>query len=728
MKRTPFIEQMNQSECGIACVAMISAYYNKNVSLPALREYMINSRDGNSLYDINKALKSLSFEVQAFTSDIKSLSQLHLPAIIYWGDNHFVILDKIKNNKYYIVDPSEGRRKLNFNEFEEKYSGYVLQSTPSKDFSTKKEDKLWRPYIKIFLKEKKLIATLILFSLFLQSFVIVVPIVTQFMLDEVLIKNNIGYSNYFLIAIVFFVFNYFLFNLIQNEISLRLFKNLDFNLSHSYFKHLLKVDYSYFETRTTGDLLYRFSNLRHIRSMLSNQLIDLFLNIILLAIIITYMLIKSFYMSGIILILVSILYLFILILRPFVHEANRKELAKDTDLYSHQTETLSGILDIKISGSEGYIIQKWYSKYKKFVKAYIYKERVLGFLNSFTTAFTFFMPLLIIWVGIHQIANNMMSIGELMAFQSLAIYFISTSKNSLMSLDTFFQLKVYLRRIKDVMDTPVERNNSQGDIIDIKGNIRLDKVNFSYSKISENILKDITFNINSGEKIAIVGASGSGKSTLAKILTGLYQPSEGEIYFENKELSSLNKTKLRKQIGSVPQEPYLFNESIKKNLTNNNSLISMEKIVEACKVVHIHDEIMDMPMGYETILSEMGQNLSGGQKQRLAIARAIISEPNILLLDEATNSLDSIKEREIEQYLSNLNITRIVIAHRLSTIRNSDKIIVIENGKVSGEGTHDYLLKTNEYYFNLYSQNQNLDSKGGEKNEKQSRKKSIFKK
>lgn len=154
----------------------------------------------------------------------------------------------------------------------------------------------------------------------------------------------------------------------------------------------------------------------------------------------------------------------------------------------------------------------------------------------------------------------------------------------------------------------------------------------------------------------------------------------------------------------------------------------MEKIVEACKVVHIHDEIMDMPMGYETILSEMGQNLSGGQRQRLAIARAIISEPNILLLDEATNSLDSIKEREIEQFLSNLNITRIVIAHRLSTIRNSDKIIVIENGKVSGEGTHDYLLKTNEYYFNLYSQNQNLDSKGGEKNEKQSRKKSIFKK
>ena len=715
MKRTPFIEQMNQSECGIACVAMISAYYNKNVSLPELREYMINSRDGNSLYDINKALKLLSFEVQAFTSDSKSLSQLHLPAIIYWGNNHFVILDKIKNNKYYIVDPSEGRRKLDINEFEEKYSGYVLQSKPNKDFSTRKEDKLWSPYIKIFLKEKKLIALLIFFSLFLQSFVIVVPVVTQFMLDEVLMKGQIDYSNYFLVAIMVFVFNYFLFNLFQNEISLRLFKNLDFNLSHSYFNHLLKVDYSYFETRTTGDLLYRFSNLRNIRSMLSNQLIDLFLNIILLSIIITYMLIKSLYMSGIILILVTILYVFILILRPFVHEANRNELAKDTDLYSHQTETLSGILDIKISGSEGYIIQKWYSRYQKFVKAYIRKERILGLLNSFTTAFTFFMPLLIIWIGIHQISNNMMSIGELMAFQSLAIYFINTSKNSIMSLDTFFQLKVYLRRIKDVMDTPVEKNNSRGDIIDIKGNIRLEGVNFSYSKISENILKDITFNINAGEKIAIIGASGSGKSTLAKILTGLYQPSEGKIYFENKDLNSLNKTKLRKQIGSVPQEPYLFNESIKKNLTNNNSSISMEKVVEACRVVQIHDEIMNMPMGYETILSEMGQNLSGGQRQRLAIARAIIVEPNILLLDEATNSLDSIKERKIEQFLSNLNTTRIVIAHRLSTIRNSDKIIVIENGKVSGQGTHNYLLRTNEYYFNLYSQDQNLDLKGGGK-------------
>ena len=419
-------------------------------------------------------------------------------------------------------------------------------------------------------------------------------------------------------------------------------------------------------------------------------------------------------MSIIIFILVSILYCFILILRPFVHEANRNELSKDTDLYSHQAETVSGILDIKISGSENYVLKKWIEKYQKFILAYIHKGRIIGLLNSFTTAFTFFIPLVIIWIGIYQITSEIMTIGELMAFQSLAVYFISTSKNCIMSLDAFFQLKVYLRRIKDVIDTPIENNSSQGEVINIKGNISLRNVNFSYSKVSQNVLDNITFDIKAGEKVAIIGPSGAGKSTLAKILTGLYTPSQGNIFFENKELTTLNKTELRKQIGSVPQEPYLFNESIKNNLTNNNTSITMERMIEVCKIVQIHDEIMRMPMGYETILSEMGQNLSGGQRQRLAIARAIIDRPNILLLDESTNSLDSINERKIDQFLSRIKTTRIVIAHRLSTIRDSDKIIIINNGKIVGIGKHDYLLQTNHYYYNLYRQDQNLELKGGE--------------
>ncbi|MCI2877148.1 peptidase domain-containing ABC transporter [Staphylococcus hominis] len=714
MRRTPFIEQMNQSECGIACVAMISAYHKKHISLVELREYMVNSRDGNSLYDLNNTLKILSFDVRAFKSDIENLKQIYLPAIIYWGNNHFVILDKIKDNKYYIVDPSEGRKTLKINEFKEHYTGYVLQAKPNSHFTTKKEERLWTPYIKLFFKEKKLITVLILFSLILQSFIIVVPIITQFMLDEILLKSQTSYNKYFIVAILIFVINYFAFNFIQNEISLKLFKNFDFNLSHLFFKHLLKVNYSYFETRTTGDLLYRFSNLRNIRSMLSNQLIELFLNILLIFIILIYMIIKSVYMSIIIFILVSILYCFILILRPFVHEANRNELSKDTDLYSHQAETVSGILDIKISGSENYVLKKWIEKYQKFILAYIHKGRIIGLLNSFTTAFTFFIPLVIIWIGIYQITSEIMTIGELMAFQSLAVYFISTSKNCIMSLDAFFQLKVYLRRIKDVIDTPIENNSSQGEVINIKGNISLRNVNFSYSKVSQNVLDNITFDIKAGEKVAIIGPSGAGKSTLAKILTGLYTPSQGNIFFENKELTTLNKTELRKQIGSVPQEPYLFNESIKNNLTNNNTSITMERMIEVCKIVQIHDEIMRMPMGYETILSEMGQNLSGGQRQRLAIARAIIDRPNILLLDESTNSLDSINERKIDQFLSRIKTTRIVIAHRLSTIRDSDKIIIINNGKIVGIGKHDYLLQTNHYYYNLYRQDQNLELKGGE--------------
>ncbi|WP_192800167.1 peptidase domain-containing ABC transporter [Priestia endophytica] len=719
-KNVPFIEQMSQTECGIACIAMISAYYDHHIPLTEIREKIGNGRDGNTLLDLYRMSKDMGFVSKCYKSNVDMLSTVQLPAIVFWDFKHFVVLQKEKKGKFSIIDPSSGRKTLTKQEFAHHFSHYILEMVPSGDFEKRKEDKLWTPYIKLLLKRKKLLGWLFLFSLFLQSFSVLTPMFIEKIIDS-LLKNDKDILSLFLLGILVSFSSYLIFNLIRNEFSIKLYKFIDFELSERYFSHLLKLPYSFYQVRQSGDLLYRFSNLRSIRNILSNSIMQNVLDGLLLVVITIYMFMKSTYLSFFMIILSLILIVFIIILRPFLHEMNRNELTKDTDLYSFQSEAIMGVMNIKVSGTEQYIQKRWGNFYKNFAEVFVKKERLFGLMTSVTGALTYFIPIFIVWIGSHKVVNGTITIGELIAFQAISSYFISTSNSLILSIESFYQLKVYLRRIKDVLDTSVEKNNELSPFYKVQGNIKFENVSFSYTKYSQPIIEDISLNIQNGDKVAIIGPSGSGKSTLAKLLVGLHQPSAGKVYFDSKEISDLNKTTLRSQIGVVTQDLFLFNQSIKDNIKMNREGITDEDVIEAASKALIHEEIMKMPMGYETIISEKGQNLSGGQRQRIAIASALVTKPKILLLDEATNALDSINEKKIDEYLSNLNCTRIVIAHRLSTIKDANFIIVLDYGRIVGKGTHSHLLKYNSYYKRLYEQNSNLDLKGGEQNEKNSK-------
>ncbi|MEN8701792.1 peptidase domain-containing ABC transporter [Bacillus infantis] len=728
--RVPFVEQMSQTECGLACVAMIAAYYKHEVPLFELRDHIGNGRDGNTLYDLYKVAKDLKFEPQSYKLKAGQLSKLSLPAILYWDHKHFVVLEKVTKNKFYILDPAHGRRKMKLDEVESHFSGYTLQLQPGPGFEKRKPTSLWRPYMKLLASRPGILLTLLMMNILLQLFVLVTPLFTQQIIDNVLQNGRNSMFTVLLQGILISFTAYMIFNILRNEISLKLFRFLDYHMSNEFFTHLLKIPYSFFQVRQSGDILYRFTNLRGIRQMLSNQIMKSIMDLLLIFVILGYMIVKSPYLTAFLVGGTAVLYLVILSCRSLMHEVNRNELTNDTKLYAYQTESVLGMLDIKISGSEQTVTSKWNGIYEGFANAFIRKERTFNYITSFSGSLTYFVPLIIVWIGAAKVSSGALSLGELVAFQAISTYFISTSNSLIFSFEAFFQLKVYLRRIRDVLDTPTETiENKQYIEHEVKGEIEFQKVSYSYSKYSDNVLEDIDLKISAGEKIAIVGPSGSGKSTLAKLIMGLHQPKSGRILYDSVDLEDLDKPFVRKQMGIVTQEPFLFNESIINNIKLNKEDLTPEEIAAAAAAAQIHEEIMAMPMGYETVISEMGQNLSGGQRQRISIARALAHSPKIIVFDEATNSLDSVKEKRIDDYLSSIRSTRIVIAHRLSTIIDADQIFLLDNGRIAAQGTHQELMKQSPYYQALFQVNQDLDLKGGETHDEHSGKvleKSVY--
>jgi ABC-type bacteriocin/lantibiotic exporter with double-glycine peptidase domain len=716
-KKVPFIEQMSQTECGLACVAMISSFYGKKISLFQIRDYVGSGRDGNTLYDLLKVMEHLGFDSKCYKVPKGQLDVINLPAILYWKSNHFVVLEKITNKYYYILDPANGRRKCSHEEFLKEYSEYVLTAKPGETFTKQKETSLWKPYLLTLLKKPNFLAAMLLMNVLLQSFVLISPIFSQRIIDQLVLNKDMDMFSILMIGIVTTIISYFIFNILRNEISIKMFKYLDFHMSWEYFQHLLKIPYSFFQLRQSGDLLYRFSNLRAIRQILSNQIMKSVLDIVLLFVVIGYLFSKSPFLTMCLLTITAVLYVGIFSIRPLMQEVNRDELTKDTKLYSYQTESILGIMNIKTSGAENAVSKHWNNLYSEFANAFVKKERVFGLITSFSGSINFVLPLLIIWIGVSRVSGGALTLGELVAFQTLATYFITTANGLIFQIETFFQLKVYLRRIRDVIDTPAEFDeNKTYREIDIQGEMEFKNVSFSYSKNkNDNVLSNINLKIKPGEKIAIIGSSGSGKSTLANLLIGLHTPNTGEIYYDNVPLKELDKSHLRRQIGIVNQSPFLFNQTVYENILSHNKHLSFEDVVRAAQYSQIHDEIMEMPMGYETLMAEQGSNFSGGQRQRIAIARAIASSPKILVLDEATNALDSINEQKIDDYLNSIQCTRIIIAHRLSTIKNASQIIVLEKGKIIASGTHETLYEKNPYYTALFTLDQANELKGGEK-------------
>ncbi|MFF2533146.1 peptidase domain-containing ABC transporter [Brevibacillus sp. NPDC058079] len=705
--RVPFIEQMQQTECGACCLAMIMHYYKSSISMYDLREALGSGRDGTSLFQLKKTAEQLQFTAKCYQSDLALLETLQLPSIITWDEHHYVVLERIKHKKdssekkYTIIDPAIGRKHLNEESFMSHFHGYVLELNPTANFERVKTANVWATMFRLILQNKQLFVLVFLVTAVLQLCAIAMPILIQQLIDKVIMPANTTMMSVMALGILIMLVTSSLFTYIRGRVLITMHNVLDSLLQINFFQHLLKLPYSFFMLRSIGDLLFRANSLNMIRELISGSIIRGVLDVLMLIALFIYMSIHSTSLALLVVALSLINILAVVFTKKIIAEWNQRQILAGTNVQSVQTEMLLGIFHIKTSGIEESMFEKWRHHFKNLLDIYRSKERITNVLVTMTSLLQLAAPLIILWLGAYHVFDGVISLGMLIAIQSIASQFFGVSGSLVGTVNSFILTTSYLKRVQDVLDAPTEHYDGRQKI-ELTGKIELENVSYAYSKFSDQTLCDISLHIKPGQKVAIIGQSGAGKSTLVNLLIGLFEPTAGRICYDGIDSQNLDMQHIRKQIGTVPQSIYLFNRSILDNIRFSAPEATIEDVMEAAKAAQIHDEIMQMPMKYHTMISEMGMNLSGGQRQRIALAKALLTKPTVLLLDEATSSLDHLNEERIDRYLSDIACTRIVIAHRLTTVMNSDVILVLDQGRISAIGTHEQLLEKSAYYRRYY--------------------------
>lgn len=704
-RRVPELLQMNAVECGAACLAMILSYYGRKTSVAEIYKSTSLGRDGLSALSMVQTARRYGLKVRTISLEIENFRYVSLPAIVYWEFHHFLVIERWTPSFVDVVDPAGGRRRLTAQEFDEGFTGVAMMFEPGMDFDTRapRPSLSLHAYLVQYLKQSPFVfVQIILVSLLLQAFGLVIPLVTKVIIDQVIPHRIISFLPLLALGLPLILLSQLVTMLIRSSLLIYLQARIDASLTSNFFEHLLKLPLRFFQQRSSGDILTRVASNTTVRNLLSSQLISTLLDgsmvILYLGILLSQALV-----FGTIALLIGLLQVLLLLgTRAPVRRLARRELDAVGEAQGYVTEMLTGIEALKAGGAEQKAFQRWSNFFVKQLNASVRLNYVTNFIGTFTSMLNILAPLALLWVGTDQVLHGTMQIGSMLALNVLVGEFL-TPLGSLAGSGQLLQVaRSHIERLADVLEAEPEQHLQQvRQPPRLRGQITLKQVSFRYDPDSPHVLRNISLQIEAGQKVAIVGRTGSGKSTLGKLLLGLCVPTAGEILYDNLPLQTLDFQSVRAQLGVVMQDMHTFSGSIRENITFNHPDIPMEQVIKAAQIAALHDDVLKMPMGYETFIAEGGNALSGGQRQRLALACALAHEPAILLLDEATSALDVVTERLIEQNLRNLRCTQIIIAHRLSTIRGADRILVLDEGQVVESGTHQELLARNGYYASL---------------------------
>lgn len=712
MKKIRFIEQMEHSECGMACLSMILSYHGHHIPLSELREAFGTPRGGLSLFQILQIANLKNMDGKGFRVSAKLLKTIKLPAILLWDNNHFVVLEKVTKSSLYIINPSTGRNKFSLDQFNEHYSGIVMELMPGQNFVKRDKVNNYSFFLSFCFKNPYLIVVILLASFCLQGIGIGIPFLTKWITDNILVPRDEHYLNAVGLGVLLLFIGFKILSFLRGFFITKLQTKMDKNMMLEFIYRLFHLPYNFFENRASGELLFRTNANIYIRQILSSRVISFIIDTILLFTYGILMIKISFRMGSIIVLVGLLIFVFLISSTKLTQKLSTKDISNQSQVQKILSESIHGITDIKFMGLEEKFFKDWKMLFEKQLKSSEQKGIWSSFLNSFPSSIQFILPMFLLWVGGDMVVNQQISLGTLLGFNALASSFIAPIISLGSGYTDLIHLNAYIQRIHDVIKAAPEQEKNTYITPKLQGKIEFNNVSFQYNYFGEEVLKDVSFTIYPGETVAIVGSSGSGKSTIAKLLMGLYKPTKGDILFDNINIKTFNLKMFRKQIGAVLQNTKLFNQTVLDNIRMQQEAIEKEDVIVAAKTALIYEDIIKSPLGFETIISEKGINFSGGQQQRIALARALVNRPSILLLDEATSALDNITEREIDEGISHLDCTQIIIAHRLSTIRKADKILVLQQGKIVEVGNHQTLIERNGFYSKLY-----MAQKRGEKNE-----------
>ena len=707
--KVPVVMQMEALECGAACLAMVLAYYGKWMPLEQVRVDCGVSRDGSKAGNVMKAARSYGLEAKGYRMGLEAVKGISaFPCIIHWNLNHFVVLCGFRGNHACINDPARGSVKVTMDEFDKAFTGIVMVFAPTENFEPDGK----RTSTLAFARKRlpgagAAMVFVMLTSIIGYVFTLLNPAFSRFFMDRLLTGENSELLTPFIALVAAVSLLQVFVAAIRAVYSLKINGKMAVVGSGSFMWKVLKMPMEFFSQRMAGDLLTRHKANETIAEQLVNTLTPLALSAVMMVFYLVVMLRYSPLLT-----LVGLVSILINIVMSRVISEKRVNITRvqTRDAGKLMSATVSGIRmveTIKASGAENGYFQRW-AGYQASVNEqntkYTRLNQYLGFIPAFITTLA---NALVLVLGIWLCMRGEFTLGMVTAFQSFLASFLSPAMTLVTAGQTLQEMRTQMERVQDVMEYPEDPYFSDAPVSEdedydkLTGAVELRNVTFGYSKLDPPLIENFSLNLKPGGRVALVGASGCGKSTISKLISGLYQPWSGEILFDGKPISEIDRAVFTGSVAVVDQDIILFNDTIANNIKMWDDSIEDFEVILAARDAQIHDDIMARPGGYQGKITEGGRDLSGGQRQRLEIARVLAQDPHIVIMDEATSALDARTEYEVTNAVKERGVTCIIIAHRLSTIRDCDEIIVLDHGKVAERGTHEELFKKGGYYTEL---------------------------
>lgn len=681
------IIQSEAAECGLASIAMVADVYGLKLGLPEMRRRFPMSLKGAKLNHLIRIAQQLGLGTRALRLEMEDLGKLRLPCILHWDLNHFVVLAKVGRSAVTIHDPALGKRKLSLREVSDHFTGVALELGPSAQFKRQKPvpavsaRQLTGPVRGLW----GALGQILLLSIALQVFAVLAPFYMQWVVDQVLVSADRDLLTVLGLGFLLALLLQLAIGALRGWSVVYLSSRLGLQWMGNVFAHLLKLPLDYFEKRHLGDITSRMSSVQSIQRTLTTSFVEALIDGLMALVTLGLMLFYSWKLAIVTLVAVLLYVVIRAIAYSPVRDRTEQEMVAGAKQQTHLLESLRGMQSLKVAGEESHRRSAYETLMHDSVNQEVRLARMgLGFSSASQLVFGA-ERIIVVWIGATLALKSVFSVGMLIAYLAYKDQFAGRMAALFDKWVEFRMLRLHGERLADIVLTPPDEDIQDDIIPPASTRIEVDNLSFRYADGEPWVLKDCSFNIEPGESLALIGASGCGKTTLVKLLLGLLRPTEGVIRIGGKDLHKLGARNMRSIVGAVMQDDQLFAGSIGENISFFDPEMDFDRIEAAAKMAAVHDEIAGMPMGYHSLIGDMGSSLSGGQKQRVILARALYRNPRLLFLDEATSHLDVANEQLVNDAVRELDVTKIIVAHRPETIASADRVLVMDQGRIVQE-------------------------------------------
>jgi ATP-binding cassette, subfamily C, bacteriocin exporter len=712
MNRGIQIKQHDITDCGAACLASVSAHYGLKVPIARIRQFASTDKQGTNALGMVEAASKLGFTAKGVRGKFDSLSKIPLPTIahivVQEELQHFVVLYKVTKTHIVVMDPGDGQMSHMVHEdFQKRWTGVLILLVPNETFQkgNKKQTNV-QLFLNLLRPHRTVMAQALFGAMIFSILGLSTSIYVEKIVDYVLTDGNLNLLHLMSIVMIALLLLRTYLGAMKSILALQTGQKMDATLILGYYKHLLTLPQQFFDTMRVGEIISRVNDAVKIRYFINNVSLDLAVNVMILFFTLILMFIKSWKLAMITLISIPMFLMLYLVANRINKRLSRNIMESSADLEAQLVESVHAIGTIKRFGIEPFANLKTESRFVKLLQHTYSTGQVSININALSQLISGGITIAILWAGSTLVLEQELSAGTLLSFYALIGYILSPIVSLIGANQTIQDALIAADRLFQILDLEQEQDR-EGKVAlkpDMIGDLSFQHVSFRYGSRSQ-VFSDFCLNIEKGKTTAVIGESGSGKTTLVSLLQNIYPIQEGRIHIGSYDLKFIQNESLRKLIGTVPQEIELFNGNIIENIALGEFEPDMQKIIDLCSLLDIKDFIETLPDAYQTHLGEHGMSLSGGERQRIAIARALYKNPEILIFDEATSSLDSVSEQHIKHALAQFSSkgkTVIIIAHRLSTVRNADCIVVMHRGKVVEQGSHQVLYALQGEYYRLW--------------------------